>query len=61
MNGTSPVGVAKRPVGCSQTNVFRRGEQVVIRVWGFDLKTGATLSNDNVDTATARPSGSPHR
>ncbi len=51
--GTSPVGVAKRPVGCSQTNVFKRGEQVVIRVWGFDLKSGATLSNDNVDTATA--------
>ncbi len=53
VNGTSPVGVAKRPVGCSQTNVFKRGEQVVIRVWGFDLKTGDTLSIDNVDTATA--------
>ncbi len=57
VNGTSPVGVAKRPVGCSQTNVFKRGEQVVIRVWGFDLKSGATLSNDNVDTATAAITG----
>jgi len=57
VNGTSPVGVAKRPVGCSQTNVFRRGEQVVIRVWGFDLTTGDTLSNDNVDTATATITG----
>ncbi len=55
--GTSPVGAAKRPVGCSQTNVFRRGEQVVTRVWGFDLTTGDTLSNDNVDTATASIAG----
>jgi len=52
VNGTSPVGVAKRPVGCTQTNVFKRGEQMVTRVWGFDLTTGDTLSNDNVDTAT---------
>jgi hypothetical protein len=53
VNGTSPVGAAKRPVGCSQTNVFKRGEQVVFRIWGFDLTTGDTLSTDNVDTATA--------
>jgi hypothetical protein len=57
VNGTSPVGVAKRPIGCSQTNVFRRGEQVVIRVWGFDLTSGDTLSNDNVDTASATIAG----
>jgi hypothetical protein len=55
--GTSPVGVAKRPVGCSQTNVFKRGEQVVTRVWGFDLTTGDTLTADNVDTATATIDG----
>ena len=55
--GTSPVGVAKRPVGCSQTNVFKRGEQVVIRVWGFDLTSGETLTADNVDTATATIAG----
>ena len=53
VNGTGPVGAAKRPVGCAQTNVFKHGEQVVFRVWGFDLKTGDTLSTDNVDTATA--------
>ena len=52
VNGTQPVGAPKRTVGCSQTNVYKRGEQVVIRVWGFDLSTGATLSTDNVDTAT---------
>ena len=52
VNGTSPVGAAKRPVGCTQTNVFKRGEQVVMRVWGFDLKSGSTLSTDNIDTAT---------
>lgn len=53
VNGTSPVGAAKRPIGCTQTNVFKRGEQVVFRVWGFDLKSGDTLSTDDVDTATA--------
>ncbi|HEV8461878.1 MAG TPA: hypothetical protein VGQ38_14340 [Gaiellaceae bacterium] len=52
VNGTSPVGAAKRPVGCAQTNVFKRGEQVVFRTWGFDVKSGATLSTDNTDTAT---------
>jgi hypothetical protein len=57
VNGSAPVGAAKRPVGCAQTNDFKRGEQVVIRVWGFDLKSGDTLSNDNVDTATATVPG----
>ena len=52
VNGTQPVGAPKRTVGCSQTNVYKRGEQVVIRAWGFDLSTGTTLSTDNVDTAT---------
>ena len=52
VNGTQPVGAPKRAVGCSQTNVYKRGEQVVVRVWGFDLSTGSTLSTDNVDTAT---------
>ena len=53
VNGTGPVGAAKRPIGCAQTNVFKRGEQVVFRIWGFDLKSGETLSTDNIDTATA--------
>jgi hypothetical protein len=52
VNGTQPVGAPKRAVGCSQANVYKRGEQVVVRVWGFDLSTATTLSTDNVDTAT---------
>lgn len=52
VNGTGPVGAAKRPIGCAQTNVYKHGEQVVFRVWGFDLKTGDQLSTDNVDTAS---------
>jgi hypothetical protein len=44
-------GVGGRPLGCTQTNVFKRGEEVVVRTWGFDLKTGAVLSTDNVDEA----------
>jgi hypothetical protein len=59
VNGTQPVGAPKRAVGCSQANVYKRGEQVVVRVWGFDLTTGTTLSTDNVDTATYAIAGQP--
>ena len=51
VNGTQPVGAPKRPVGCTQTNVYKRGEQVVVRIWGFDLTKGEVLTTDNVDTA----------
>jgi len=44
-------GTTPRPVGCTQTNVFKRGEQLVPRTWGFDLTTGDVLSNDNVQEA----------
>jgi hypothetical protein len=53
VNGSRPVGTAPRQIGCAQTNVYKRGEQVVFRVWGSDLATNDVLSNDNVDTATA--------
>jgi hypothetical protein len=52
VNGTSPVAAPKRAVGCTQTNVYKRGEQLVIRTWGTDLSTGQPLTTDNVDTAT---------
>jgi hypothetical protein len=48
VNGTRPAGTAPRPIGCTQTNVFKRGEQLVVRAWGYDLATGAILSMDNV-------------
>jgi hypothetical protein len=51
VNGTRPVGAAPRPIGCTQTNVFKRGEQFVLRAWGFDLASGAVLSMDNVTDA----------
>ena len=52
VNGTAPPGAPVRPIGCTQTNIYRRGERMVVRTWGFDLKSGQTLSTDNVDTAT---------
>jgi hypothetical protein len=52
VNGSQPVGAPKRPVGCTQTNVYKRGEQVVIRTWGFELSKGEVLTTDNVDTAS---------
>jgi hypothetical protein len=51
VNGTRPAGAAPRPIGCTQTNVFKRGEQFVLRTWGFDLKSGALFSLDNVTEA----------
>jgi hypothetical protein len=59
VNGTRPTGAAPRLVGCSQTNVYKRGEQFVLRVWGMDLKSGSVLSNDNVASAKYSISGAP--
>jgi hypothetical protein len=56
--GTRPAaGVAKPIIGCTQRNVYKRGEDVVLRSWGVDLATGDTLSLDNVDSATATIAG----
>ena len=52
VNGTRPAAAAPRPVGCTQTNVFKRGEQFVLRTWGSEMATGNVLSTENVDTAT---------
>ena len=52
VNGTRPAAAAPRPGGCTQTNVFKRGEQFVLRTWGTDIATGDVLSSENVDTAT---------
>jgi hypothetical protein len=59
VNGTRPVGAAPRAAGCSQTNVFKRGEQVVVRSWGHDLTTGDLLSTDNVAAAHFSIAGQP--
>ncbi len=59
VNGTRPAGAAPRPVGCTQNNVFKRGEQAVFRVWGVDLTTGQILSPDNVDSAAVAIPGQP--
>jgi hypothetical protein len=57
VNGTRPAGAAARPVGCTQTNVYKRGEQFVLRVWGSEIATAAVLSTENVDTATVTFTG----
>ena len=59
VNGTRPSGAAPRLVGCSQTNVFKRGEQFVLRSWGMDLKAGDVLSTDNVKEAHFSIAGQP--
>jgi len=59
VNGTRPAAAAPRPVGCTQTNVYKRGEQLVVRAWGVDMATGDVLSADNIDTASATLAGLP--
>lgn len=59
VNGTRPTGVAPRPVGCTQTNVYKRGEQVVVRSWGSDLATNDLLTSDNVSEAHFSIAGQP--
>ena len=46
VNGTRPAGAKPRPIGCTQSNVFTRGEQMVFRVWGTDAATGDILSTE---------------
>ena len=60
VNGTRPSGAAPRPVGCTQTNVFHRGEQYVQRAFGFDLTTKQVLSIDNVSEAHFTVPGQPN-
>ena len=57
--GTRPVGVPARQIGCSQTNVYRRGEQLVVRAWGTDLNTANVLSSDNIKEAHFSIAGQP--
>ncbi len=60
VNGTAPSGTQARPIGCTQTNVYKRGERVVFRVWGTDLSTNELLSNENVSEAHATIAGQPN-
>jgi hypothetical protein len=59
VNGTRPAGAAPRPIGCTQTNVFKRGEQFVLRSWGFDLTQKDVFSSDNVTDAHFSVPGQP--
>jgi hypothetical protein len=61
VNGTRPAaGTKPRPIGCTQTNTFKRGEQVVFRVWGSVADTGEILSTDNVQYAYVKTPGMPN-
>jgi len=59
VNGTRPSGAAPRAVGCTQTNVYKRGEQVVVRTWGSELATNDLLTSDNVKEAHFSIAGQP--
>ncbi len=60
VNGTRPVGAKPRATGCTQTNYFARGEQVVYRVWGNEAATGNILSTENVKYAYVKIPGLPN-
>ena len=48
-----------RPVACTQTNVFKVGEMVIPRAFGYQLSDGTVLTMENVATATFTVPGSP--
>ena len=60
VNGTRPSGAKPRPVGCTQTNYFARGEQVVFRSWGSEAAKGDILSSENVKYAYVKIPGQPN-
>lgn len=60
VNGTRPAGTAPRPIGCTQTNVFKRGEQFVLRAFGYDMTSREVLSIDNVTEAHFTVPGLPN-
>lgn len=61
VNGTRPApGTPPRPVGCTQTNNFKRGEQVVFRIWGSVADTGAILNTEIVKYAYVTLPGVPN-
>ncbi len=49
-----------RPVACTQTNVFKVGEQVIVRAFGYEFSDGAVLEGGvNVTDAHFTVPGSP--
>jgi hypothetical protein len=59
--GSRPSAGAKpRPVSCTQTNVYVRGEQQVFRVWGSVAGSGDILSTENVKYAYVQVAGTPN-
>jgi hypothetical protein len=60
VNGTAPAGTKPRPLGCTQTNYFARGERPVFRVWGSEAATGNILSTENVKYAYVKIPGQPN-
>ena len=60
VNGTRPKGTKPRTIGCTQTSYFKRGEQMVFRIWGTETETGDTLSTENVTYAYVSIPGQPN-
>jgi hypothetical protein len=61
VNGSRPAfGAKARPVSCTQTNVYVRGEQQVFRIWGTVAGSGDVLSPENVKYAYVSVPGTPN-
>lgn len=61
VNGSRPAaGAPRRPVSCTQTSAFVRGEQQVFRVWGTVAGAGDILSTENVKYAYVKVAGTPN-
>ena len=47
-------------IGCTQTNVFKRGEQIVVRAFGYDMSDRSVLTPTNVTDAHFTVPGQPN-
>lgn len=61
VNGSRPKNGPPRGVGCTQTNVFKQGEQIVVRAFGYDMaENAAVLTPENTTDAHFTVPGQPN-
>jgi hypothetical protein len=60
VNGSRPKDAPPRTIGCTQTNVFKQGEQIVVRAFGYDMSDGSVLTPANVTDAHFSVPGQPN-
>jgi hypothetical protein len=48
-SGSAATKLAETPASCAETSIIHFGQTIVFRMWGVDVKTGASLTEANVE------------